>query len=120
MFKAIKETDSFNCQHTHYYLTQGDSCTITSTPFKADEIVPKANISKCVFKLANTSYKLVQEIELVPPSEDRGAYILNIPSIISSALIPGSYVYEIEYTMTDGSVQTPHSWKFDILKQISN
>ena len=27
---------------------------------------------------------------------------------------------EIEYLMNDGDVQTPHSWKFDIINQISD
>ena len=118
MFKAIKEIDEFNQEQTHYYLTQGDSCKITSTPKIDGVIVPISKINKCVFKIANLSRKLVKEIELQPNTESN-FYVLSITSDISETLLPTQYVYEIEYKMLDGDVHTPNAWKFDILKQIT-
>ena len=34
MFKAVKETDKYGKVQTHFYLTQGDTCVIRSTPYK--------------------------------------------------------------------------------------
>jgi hypothetical protein len=47
-----------------------------------------------------------------------GSYVLNLTSEETSSLSAGSYIYEIEYTIGN-EVQTPHSWKFDIVKQIT-
>lgn len=118
MFKSVKEQDSFKNTQTHYYLTQGDSCTITSTPYKNGEI--EANVSKCVFKLATSDYKAVKTIDMTKGTN--GSYVLNLRSTDTAELNAGSYIYEIEYTIGTGEnaeVQTPHSWKFDIVKQIT-
>lgn len=117
MFKAIKETDNkFKTQQTHYYLTQGDSCKITSTPYKGGEVL-KSGISKCTFKLADSNYSKKLEKTVTVATGD--AYVFTLSSDDTKTLTPGQYVYEIEYTMTDNSVQTPNSWKFDILPQIN-
>ena len=116
MFKAIKEIDEFNQEQVHYYLTQGDSCKITSTPYIDGEQVDSSLIEKCVFKIANLSKKLVKEIEL---EENSGVWVLKITSKISQELLPTQYVYEIEYRMKNKDVHTPNSWKFDIIKQIT-
>lgn len=119
MFKAIKEIDEFNQEQIHYYLTQGDSCKITSTPYIDDMIVPSSKIKKCVFKIANLSKKLIKEIDfnLV---EGSNVYALEITSAISKELPPTQYVYEVEYIMSNDDVYTPNSWKFDIIKQITS
>lgn len=113
MFKSVKELDSLKVEQTHYYLTQGDSCIITSTPYKNGE--PATNIKSCMFKLANTNYIQVFSKEM---TEDNGSYVLDLASSDTEGLEPGTYIYEIEYTMNDDEIQTPHSWKFDIVKQI--
>ena len=127
MFKAIKEIDEFNQEQTHYYLTQGDSCKITSTPKIDGVVVPISKIEKCVFKIANLSRKLVKEIQL-QPNDESNFYVLSITSDISEALLPTQYVYEIEYTMEKNNpndesekaeIHTTNAWKFDILKQIT-
>ena len=114
MFKSVKEQDSFKNTQTHYYLTQGDSCTITSTPYKNGEIA--TGVTSCKFKLATSDYKLVKEVNMTAGSN--GSYVLNLTSAETTALNAGSYIYEIEYTIGN-EVQTPHSWKFDIVKQIT-
>lgn len=113
MFKSIKETDGLKIEQTHYYLTQGDSCTITSTPYKNGE--PVTGITKCMFKLATKDYKLIFSKQM---NLSNGSYVLNLTSTDTENLEVGSHIYEIEYTIGT-EIQTPHSWKFDILKQIT-
>lgn len=116
MFKSVKEQDSFKNTQTHYYLTQGDSCVITSTPYRNGELVSTGEIEQCMFKLATSDYKLKFSKQMtVSPN---GSYVLTLTSDETETLNAGSYVYEIEYTI-DGEDYTPHSWKFDIVKQIT-
>lgn len=114
MFKSTKEQDGYKNTQTHYYLTKGDSCTITATPYKNGASVA-SSVSRCAFKLGNSAYELKKEIEMTKSGE---SFVLNLTSAISATLDVGQYNYEIEYTMTDGSVQTPHAWKFDIINEI--
>ena len=136
MFKSVKEQDSFKNTQTHYYLTQGDSCTITATPYKNGEVVNDGK--SCKFRLATSDYKLLamnqvdekgnevlgedkKPINLLPIEMPEGStgFVLNLTSDLTARIPAGSYIYEIEYTMENDEVQTPHSWKFDIIKQIT-
>lgn len=140
MFKSTKEQDGYKNTQTHYYLTQGDSCSIVATPHKNGVDVTN-NVSMCLFKLGTSSNKQVDLAELDSKGEiikdDKGnpqyifpitmekntsgsGFVLNLSSKITSRLTAGSYNYEIEYTMTDGSVQTPNAWKFDIVPEIQS
>lgn len=116
MFRALKETDKYERSQTHYWLTQGDSCTITAKPYKNGEAVDVSKISKCIFKLASIGYEKEFEKELELVSDH---FVLKLTHEDTSSWSVGSHLYEIEYVMADGDVQTPHSWKFDILNQIS-
>ena len=113
MFKSVKEQDSYKNTQTHYYLTQGDSCTITATPYKNGELTP---VDGCKFKLATSDYKSVFEKDMV--SGENNSWILTLSSDESALLNAGSYIYEIEYSIGN-DYYTPHSWKFDIIKQIT-
>lgn len=113
MFKSKIEKDNLKDEQTHYYLTQGDSCTITSTPYKNGTVT--TDVKSCVFKLANQNYEQVFSKALLLSG---GAYVLNLTSEETKEWKPGTYIYEIEYTTTTDEVQTPHSWYFDIVKQI--
>lgn len=120
MFKSVKTQDGYGNKQTHYYLTQGDTCKITSTPYQNGEVVT-TGITKCVFKLATTDYIAVkgfEEIEMTKPTGSN-SYELILSDTQTAKLKPGQYLYEIEYTLTDGSIATPNSWKFDILRQIT-
>ena len=121
MFKAVIEQDGYGNKQTHYYLTQGDSCKINSTPYQNGEVIT-TGISQCVFKLATSNYISVEGFEEVSMTKqiDGNAYELIFASGLSEKLAPGQYLYEIEYKLNDGGVATPHSWKFDILPQIKN
>lgn len=114
MFKSVKEQDSFKNTQTHYYLTQGDSCTITATPYKNG--VVENGVTQCAFRLATSDYKQVKEI-IITEKSTNGSFVINLSSSDTALLNAGTYIYEIEYTIGN-EVQTPHSWKFDILKQI--
>ena len=115
MFKSVVELDKFENEQKHYYLTQGDSCTITATPYRDGEKVDVSEVAKCVFKLATLDYKreFTKELSL---SGDH--FVLKLRHDDTKDWSVGQHYYEIEYTMTDDDVQTPHSWKFDILNQI--
>ena len=114
MFKAVKEADDYGNKQTHYYLTQGDSCTITATPYRNGVI--DDTVTSCSFKLATSDYKQVKEI--VVTTANSGSFTINLSSDDTAKLNAGSYIYEIEYKVGN-ETQTPHSWKFDILKQIT-
>lgn len=113
MFKSVKEQDSFKNTQTHYYLTQGDTCTITATPYKNGELI---GVDSCKFRLATQDYKQVMEKSMGEGLN--GSRVLTLSSTETASLSAGSYIYEIEYTIGN-EVQTPHSWKFDIVKQIT-
>ena len=125
MFKSMKEQDGYGVVQTRYYLTKGDSCKITATPQKNGELIANS-VTKCVFKLATSNYAMLQTtldgtkifpIDM-PKNENGDGFVLNLSSDITKEIPVGSYIYEIEYTLSDRSVQTPHSWKFDIVKEI--
>ena len=115
MFKSVKETDKYGKQQTHYYLTQGDSCTIYARPIQKGELVPVENVSRCVFKLSDSSYAKEFEKDCYL-NEDK--FVLKLTSEESSRLEVAQHIYEIEYTLVGGDVATPNQWKFDIIDQI--
>ena len=123
MFKSMKEQDGYGVVQTRYYLTKGDSCKITATPQKNGELITNS-VTKCVFKLATNNYAMLQtalngtRIFPIDMTKNGDGFVLNLSSNITKEIPVGSYIYEIEYTLSDGSVQTPHSWKFDIVKEI--
>ena len=123
MFKAMKEADSYGNKQTHYYLTKGDSCKITATPQRNGSAVAD-EVKECRFKLASTNYQMLTTPSVFPIKmerlEDSDGFVLNLTSTISEQIPVGKYIYEIEYVMNDDSVQTPHSWNFDILPEITN
>lgn len=118
MFKSVKEVDEYGNKQTHYYLTKGDSCTITSTPQRGGVSIAN-EVSACKFKLATSNYKMLTTPQFpITMTKSGDSFVLNLTSAITSQIPVGSYVYEIEYTLTDNSVQTPHSWTFDIVNEI--
>ena len=116
MFKSVIEIDKFGNEQKHYYLTQGDSCTITATPYKGDEKVDVSEVAECNFKLATLDYKkeFSKKLELAGDH-----FVLKLTHDDTKDWSVSQHYYEIEYTMIDNDVQTPHSWKFDILNQIT-
>ena len=124
MFKSVREVDDYGNKQTHYYLTKGDSCTITSTPQRGGVSIAN-EVSACKFKLATSNYQILtvtdkdgNKIFPITMTKSGDSFVLNLTSAITSQIPVGSYVYEIEYTLTDNRVQTPHSWTFDIVNEI--
>lgn len=117
MFKAVKETDKYGKQQTHYYLTQGDSCTIYARPIQNGELVPVENVQKCLFKISDSSYtqEFVKDCYLMD-----GKFVLKLTAEESAKLEIAQHIYEFEYTLVGGDVATPNQWKFDIVDQIIN
>lgn len=115
MFKYIKETDKYGKQQVKYYLTQGDSLVLYARAFKNGEPIPFSQIEKCIFKLSSISYEKEFEKELVGEGDK---YVLRLSSEETKSFEAGSHIYEIEYTLLGGAVQTPNQWKFIVLDQI--
>lgn len=115
MFKAVKEIDRYGKQQTHYYLTQGDSCTIYARPIQSGQLVPMENIEKCLFKISDSAYtqELLKECYI---QEDK--FVLKLTPEESSKLEVGLHIYEFEYTLVGGDIATPNQWKFNIVDQI--
>lgn len=115
MFKAIIETDKYEKEQVKYYLTQGDSLVIYAKPYKDGEILPVEQVEKCTFKLSNLDYE--QEfVKEMPLMGDK--FVLRLTSEETATFEVETHIYEIEYTLVGGAVQTPNQWKFVIVDQI--
>lgn len=115
MFKSVKETDKYERAQTRYYLTQGDSATIRSTPYKDGEKLSVANVEKCIFKLSDSDYNEEFRKEMVLEGDK---FVLRLTSDETGKFSIDTHIYEIEYTLVGGTVNTPNQWKFDIIDQI--
>lgn len=115
MLKAVKETDRFGKQQVHFYLTQGDTCTLYSIPYKDGERLPLEDVEKCIFKLSDLDYKQEFEKECVLV-DDR--FVLKLTHEETSQFSVNQHIYEFEYTLIGDNVNTPIQYYFDIVDQI--
>lgn len=116
MFKSREETDKRGCKQLYYYLTQGDSCTIYATPKNNNgDKLPISDFQKCVFKLSNIDYEQEFIKELTTLGDD---FVLRLTAEETQNFSIDVHMYEFEYTLTSGEVQTPNQYKFEILPQI--
>ena len=116
MFKSKQEIDKLGRPQVHFYLNQGDNCTIRSTPCKCDgEKVPVENVVKCMFKLSDYDYKQEFEKEM---TLDNDNFVLNLTHEETANFAVDRHIYEIEYTLIGDVVNTPNQWYFDIVDQI--
>ena len=115
MFKAVKETDKYGKVQTHFYLTQGDTCVIRSTPYKDGQKLEPDKVEKCLFKLSDTEYVEQFQKEMVLEGDK---FVLRLTHDETSKFAIETHMYEIEYTLLGGAVNTPNQWKFDITDQI--
>lgn len=99
----------------NFFLTQGDSATIYSTPKHNGSVIDISLVSKCVFKLSLDDYKqkFAKELDL-----QGDKYVLTLTSEDTNGLEITTYIYEFEYTFVDGSVNTPNMGEFTITEQI--
>lgn len=99
-----------------FYLTQGDTANFKAVPKMSDgSLVDLTLIEKCLFKLSNDSYKEVFVKEFSPTEEGFG---VRLESNETAGIAVGDYIYEVEYTFNDGTVNTPNQASFTILDQI--
>lgn len=115
MFKSVVEKDKYGRNQTHYYLTQGDSGVIYTRPYKDGALLPVEQVEKCVFKLSDSDYKQEFTKEL---SVFDGHFRLALTSEETKNFAVDTHIYEFEYTLVGGAVNTPNQWKFDVTNQI--
>lgn len=120
MVYSIKEIDDFGKEQLHYYIKQGDSFSIYSTPIRDGEVLSSSLIESCVFVLGTLSHKKVLEknMELLT-SATKTTYALSLSSEETSLLSSGQYLYEIRYRLNSGFKDTTNAWKFDVQKEIN-
>lgn len=103
-------------QQLNFYLTQGDTADFTATPRMSDgTMLDLSLISKCMFKLSDENYQEVFSKEF--ERTDNG-FQVRLESAETTNIPVGEYIYEVEYTFTDGTVNTPNQSNFEILDQI--
>ena len=115
MFKSVVEKDKYGRNQKRYYLTQGDSCVIYAIPYQDGQALPLDQVEKCIFKLSDSDYKQEFTKEL---SVFDGHFRLVLTSEETKNFAVDTHIYEFEYTLVGGAVQTPNQWKFDIIDQI--
>lgn len=103
-------------QQLNFYLTQGDTADFTAVPKMSDgSMVDLSLISKCIFKLSDENYKEVFSKEFEKTDD---GFQVRLESDETTNIAVGEYIYEVEYTFTDGTVNTPNQSNFEILDQI--
>lgn len=120
MFRMLMENDTtYNKKQAHFYLTQGDSCTIYLTPKKDGSVIDHNLIIKCLFKLSDDADNLEFEKQLTYDAQNEH-YVLYITPEESAVFDIADHVYEFEYTLSGGEVNTPNRWTFTITDQIKS
>ena len=124
MFAYIDKLDrKLNINHRNYFLTQGDSFSLTATPEYGESQEPV--VSRIVFKLGFP----VSDCEITPMFEKDyvlvdGVYLLKVTSFETSewelTCKKGDtpYIYEIEVHYIDGDVETIEKAEFTVETQI--
>lgn len=103
-------------QQINFYLTQGDTADFTAVPKMSDgTTVDLSLISKCMFKLSDENYVEVFSKEFTKGEEN---FTVRLESEETAQIPVGQYIYEVEYTFVDGTVNTPNQSNFEILDQI--
>lgn len=115
MFKSVREEDKYGKTQVRFYLTQGDSAVIYSTPYKDNMKLNVDLVDKCIFKLSNQNYEEEFRKDMFLENDK---FVLRLTSEETTKFSVDTHIYEIEYTLNGGIVNTPNQWKFDITDQI--
>lgn len=115
MFKSEIVTDKYGNLQTNFILTQGDTATIKSRPTKNKELINFDLVEKCMFKLSDSDYTEILAKEFIR-GEDR--YSVTLETEETTLLPVDKLIYEVEYTFTDGTVNTPNKGVFEVTDQI--
>lgn len=117
MFTHNVESDKYGKKQVRYFLTQGDSCGIISTPKDSQgQAIDVSLIYKVLFKIYNNDDTHTCIFHKEMTLYDDTKYLFRLTSAENTFAL-GRYKYEIEYTFTDGSVNTPNQWYFEITEQ---
>ena len=115
LYSPVK-TNKYGDNQIYFYLTQGDTANFKAVPKLSDgTLVDFTLISKCLFKLSDDNYKEIFTKEFTKNQED---FSVRLESVETAGIPVGEYIYEVEYTFTDGTVNTPNQAGFEILEQI--
>lgn len=119
MFGYIdKEDKKINRTHRNYYLTQGDSFTLTAKPTNIDISL----ISKIKFKIGTIENNKLKEMYTQDYllGNNNKFYLLVTSATTTNWNVTEDepYVYEIEVTYVGGNVETVEQSLFSILPQI--
>ena len=115
LYSEIVNT-KYGGQQLNFYLTQGDTADFTAVPKMSDgSTVDLSLISKCMFKLSDENY---QEIFSKEFEKTDNGFQVRLTSEETASIPVNEYIYEVEYTFTDGTVNTPNQSNFEILDQI--
>ena len=115
MFFSKQVTDKYGNKQVEFYLTQGDTATFKSTPIKNGELIDFSNILKCVFKVSDRDYNEIFSKDFTNDIEN---FSVTLESSDTSKFPIDTLIYEVEYTFTDGVVNTPNQGKLNILDQV--
>ena len=120
MFGYIDKLDKkINRTHRNYYLTQGDSFTLTAKPTNIDISL----ISVIKFKIGTIESNKLKEMyvqDYVLGNDDKFYLLVTSNTTTEWGVTDGCepYIYEIEITYTGGNVETVEQSEFTILPQI--
>lgn len=115
MFFSETTTDKYGNSQKKFYLTQGDTATFKSTPKKNGELINFDLIEKCMFKISDSDYTEIFSKEF---TKDTDVFTVTLESEETATLSVDKLIYEIEYTFTDGTVNTPNQGVLEILDQV--
>lgn len=114
MFFSETTTDRYGHVVVNFHLTQGDTGTIRSTPTKNGELIDFDLIDKGLFNVMDADYNILFSKEF---TRDTDYYSVTLESSESATLPIDNLLYEVEYTFTDGTVNTPNQGELEIMEQ---
>lgn len=117
MFNIEDDIDKYGNPQMSLALTQGDSCTIISTPYNSDDtFVSPELISVVKFKIYQPKTRDCL-FSKVMPLYNGNSYRFKMTPEESNRLPVGKYRYEIEYTFINGDINTANQYTFEITEQ---
>lgn len=115
LYSTIK-TNKYGDSQISFYLTQGDTAEFTAVPKGKDgQMINLSMIEKCLFKLSDDNW---QEIFVKEFEKTDNGFKVRLESEETAKMPVGDYIYEVEYTFADGTVNTPNQSAFSIMDQI--
>ena len=116
MLYSTTTKTKYGGEQMSFYLTQGDTAEFTAVPKLSDgSLVDLSTITKCVFKVSDDAYRETFSKEF---TKTETGFVVRLESEETATIPVATYIYEVEYTFEDGTVNTPNQSSFEILDQI--